>query len=90
MIDDQFIDFEQITSTLNPDGIMKNGVEVKVQYGTGWRMKNRKMFIEGVDLGTVTEWVNIADGSYRKTEEGQKLSDERWLDKQEKNPIIIK
>jgi len=40
-------------------------------------------------LKEVGEWMSVADGSYREMEAGKKLSDERWLDKQEKNSIRL-
>ena len=48
------------------------------------------VFLEGVKKEEVEEWVKVADESYRKTEEGRKLTEKAWIKKQEKNPIQIK
>ena len=50
----------------------------------------REIAIEDVSLGDVEGWLSIADGSYRETEEGEKLSEDYWKKLQKDNPIQIK
>jgi pimeloyl-ACP methyl ester carboxylesterase len=54
------------------------------------KVKKTKMRIQGYTREEVREWVSIADGSYRETEEGRLLEEPEWRKKQEKNPIQIK
>ena len=48
-----------------------------------------KVKIEGYSKEEIKGWVEIASGSYRKTEEGKKLSIDYWLKMKEDNPIQI-
>jgi len=50
---------------------------------------NKLVFLPGFDKELIEGWVSVADGSYRDTEEGKMLTEERWLDKQVNNPIKI-
>lgn len=43
--------------------------------------------LKGPSFKEVDEWVSIADGSYRETDEGRELSKINWDKKREDNPI---
>ena len=49
----------------------------------------KNVYVWGVGLGEVKEWIDVETGEYRKTKEGKKLSKDKWEKKQEDNPIQI-
>ena len=61
----------------------------EVRRGTATKYVNVILEDTHWSLEDIGEWVSIADGSYRETEEGKELSDKKWKKKQKENPIQI-
>jgi hypothetical protein len=87
IVDDQFRDLRQISGIANGARSARDGTEVEIQYGNGFMGKRVSVFLENQDFETVAEWVEIATGEYRKTDEGKKLEKKDWEKMQEGNPI---
>ncbi len=57
---------------------------------TSFNIGEMSYVLRGVGEDSVREWVDIATGEYRNTQEGKKISEKKWKKKQEENPIQIK